>query len=352
MGATSSKKWKKTNKTTQLQREGKWTIHQNPATHNIATKIVQIKDSIWYSTDHKDGEQGMVQYCLITNTVKNIVKYPEFVQPSYHCVCCLNNIIYIIDGFNGYIISFNPSNNEFGSKIEMVIIADYCSVMNIGDYCSAVAIDGKIHIYNGMHNDKSLSYIYDPNTNEVKSVKDIFASRRMSNVAILNCPQIPGKLLRFGGYNNEKKTFLDCFLVRFKIKDALIPGYVRQITGYDKYPVDIINVIMMFSDHDEYSWMQLDAWELKYKMYDFGYILYDHYIITFGGYSTPCIFTDEVFILDVLNQDKGWIESNIKCPKNGAYIAILTSNETVHLFGFLVRTSHHSIAISEIFKDL
>ena len=211
MGAASSKKLKKTNTTTQ-QQVGKWTQHPNHATYHIANKIVQIKDSIWYSTDYKHGEKGMVEYCLMTNTIKRIVKYPDHIKPSYHCICTLNDIIYIIDGFHGGIISFDSSNNKFGSKIEMKNV--------IGDYSSAVTINGKIHIYNGMYNDRSTSYIYHPKTNQIKSVNDKFASRRISNVAVVNYPWIANKLFRFGGYNNDSKSpYLNTFLVRIKIKE-------------------------------------------------------------------------------------------------------------------------------------
>eukprot|EP01083_Nonionella_stella_P204541 745580_1 len=80
--------------------------HQTAATYE---QIINIGDSLWYSTSYKYGEKGMVEYCIKTNKIKQIIKYPKNIQPTGHTVCEYRNIIYIIDGENGNIISFDVS---------------------------------------------------------------------------------------------------------------------------------------------------------------------------------------------------------------------------------------------------
>eukprot|EP01084_Bolivina_argentea_P034901 64649_1 len=85
--------------------------HKTIATYQ---HIINIGDSLWYSTSYKYGEKGMVEYYIKTNKIKQIIQYPEDIQPTGHTICAYRNIIYIIDGWiNGNIISFNISTKQF-----------------------------------------------------------------------------------------------------------------------------------------------------------------------------------------------------------------------------------------------
>eukprot|EP01084_Bolivina_argentea_P034903 64653_1 len=89
-------------------------------TAGVYEKIINIGDSLWYSTSYKYGGKGMVEYCIKTNTIKQIVQYPEDIQPTSHTVCAYHNIIYIIDGWiNGNIISFDVSTKQFKKQLEI-----------------------------------------------------------------------------------------------------------------------------------------------------------------------------------------------------------------------------------------
>ena len=60
---------------------------------------------------------------------------------------------------------------------------------------------------------------------------------------------------------------------------------------------------------------------------------------------------DNIFALDLINKQKGWIELNIKCPTKGVYLAILTSTDDIHLFGY-GNGVHYSIASSLLLEDI
>ena len=97
-----------------------WNVHQKPATNLIRNELIQIGDSIWYSTDHHTGEKGMVEYCLTTNQTKQIIKYSHSINPQYHSVCSYKDSIYIIctDHRNtGQIIEFYPASKKYSVLI-------------------------------------------------------------------------------------------------------------------------------------------------------------------------------------------------------------------------------------------
>ena len=119
------------------------------------------------------------------------------------------------------------------------------------------------------------------------------------------------------------------------------------------FPLDIIRLISKFYTDDE--WIQCYDLRLKYKMYGFGYLLVEDYIITFGGFANTGSGglsqqeIDDIFVLDLLNKDRGWIELNVKCPMKSVYKAILNKNNDVHLIGYY---GHFSIPLQLLLLDL
>ena len=325
-----------------------WVTHQMPPSTIMADKLIQIKDSIWYSTPYESGESGMVEYCLTSNTVKQIVKYPFNIQPFNHVACSLNDLIYIINGApNTEIIVFDPCSLQFSSKGNP--LKD-----KIGAYPSVIDINDKLYIYNGSHN-KSLSYIYNPETNESKTNNDDFALYRICNVAII---KYETQIFRFGGLTNANKAYLvDWFLIddsTIGIDALIVAGYIRTKCDHEYPPSDILGLIFEFY-HVSRETHELDNCSdarLPFKMYLFGYILYRHYIIIFGGKIGLNEFLDSIFILDLYNKDKGWIESDVRCPKKNGYKAILTSNNDIHLFASdWLNAGHWSMPVALLFTD-
>ena len=225
--------------TTNNKHQLKWNTHEKPQTYWIRNKLIEISDSIWYSTDYVFG--GMVEYCLKTNTVKQVIPYPQNdnIKPYFHCLCKYKNLIYIIDTFkNCEIIEFNPSSKTFTKKIK---------TDNIGACPSAIAINDEIHIYNGGNNSDS-AYIYSPKSNTIRKTDDQL-SRTTENVCLLN---YRSQLLRFAGGINR-------FLKGTNNTD-IVSGYVRwfkSITKLSDVPTNIIAVILRFYSDDTLSWTRL-----------------------------------------------------------------------------------------------
>ena len=66
-------------------------------------------------------------------------------------------------------------------------------------------------------------------------------------------------------------------------------------------------------------------------------------------------FTDSIFVSNLGDESKGWIESEIKCPNKCQCTAILTSSKDIHLFQFFgehTEPGHYSIPLSFILKNV
>ena len=310
-----------------------WNEHPSPDTYWIAGELVQIGNSIWCSTWYNQGEEGLVEFCEHGNNFKHLVSYPAYVEATRHALCCLNNLIYIIDGKNRQIVSFNPSTYVYTMKLR---------IAQIGVHPSAIVINDEIHIYHGKSNNSSLSYVYNPKCNAIRKVEDKFAAEGMEGVAII---KYRNELIRLGGWNADNYRYTDRVLYGYDC-EVIVNGYI-----HDNFPVDIVNLIVIFYQKGQYHWEICHELKLRYKMYSFGYILYDHWIVTFGGVAKVGGITDHIdniFILDLMDKKRGWIESDVGCPAKDGYKAILTSNNVAHLFG----SGHYSISLSSIMTDI
>ena len=323
-----------------------WNTHWIPHTSYIRNNAVQIENSIWYSTDYDEGEKGMVEYCLITNQTKQVVKYKNHnIKPDRHCICKHKDKIYIIDGHkNGEIIEFDPDRKAFIKKI---------NIDKIGWNPSVAVIRDNIHIYNGSTNKASIAFIYFPLNNTLKKIKDKFAAQAIRNVCLL---KYENQLIRFGGTETRRiKTYhneiirKDWFLIGNDYT-PLVSGYCRKYENEVKLgqiPEVIMEMIHTFYCA-EYNWSTFDL-KLKQPLSGSGYIIYEHFVITFGGKSSNYYHADidKIYILDIENTDNGWIESPVKCPKKSRYIAVLTSDKNVHLFDN-DKPGHYSISLAKI----
>ena len=132
---------------------------------------------------------------------------------------------------------------------------------------------------------------------------------------------------------------------------------------FAKIACDVINVTFRFysdeSEDDNVSWFRIDNYTITKPMSGCGYITHKDYIVTFGGYVGCDEYIDTIYILDMKDKEKGWIESEIKCPEKSTYCAILTTNNQIHLFqGYNTNresggysTGHYSINLSSILPD-
>ena len=127
----------------------KWNAHTAPQTCFIYEQLIIIGQSFWYSTTYSCGENGMVEYCTVSNQIKQIINYPKNIKPLGHCLCESNGNIYIIDGENGQIILFNAKTKQFSQTIQ---------IPKIGRFPSCMAMNDNIHIFHGKTNRKHLIY--------------------------------------------------------------------------------------------------------------------------------------------------------------------------------------------------
>ena len=344
--ATSNKTENKVNDNSPLSKI-KWNIYQKPNAYYIHNKVVQIGDSIWYSTACGSGEQGMVEYCLKTNKTKQIVKYKDnSIKLEQHSVCKYKNIIYIINCvYNpansvSNIIEFNPMKKKF---VDRGVIHEISG----GWYYPSVIVDNDaIHIYN---NEKILCYIYYPLTNKIERIFDAFhlcGEQATTGGCLI---KYDNKLLRFGAV--KCRQFINNFMVGTNGIEIAY-GFIRRNESelsLSQIPLDVFGMISKFYCNGyQYVWTRIDQWKLIKPMIGFGYIIYQSFIITFGGFLGAAGATNNIYILNMDNKEKGWIKSSIKCPAGSKYRAILTRSNDIHLFGDNAPRGHYSIPLSSI----
>ena len=150
---------------------------------------------------------------------------------------------------------------------------------------------------------------------------------------------------------------MDYFLIGINNIDCVY-GYVyisKSELEVGEIPTDIVNVILDFycdEIKDGYSWFEIDNFRLEKGMSGCGYIMYKHFIITFGGYANGEGHIDKIYLLDIEDRNKGWKEIlHIKCPAKGEYRAVLTSDNNIHLFRSTEMTGHFSIPLGSILAN-
>eukprot|EP01084_Bolivina_argentea_P172577 298960_1 len=169
----------------QLSMSSKWNELIAHKTYALVPQIISIADTLWYSSAAGLGESGMVEYCVKTNKIKQITQYPDnlssvtfklFIHaPMNHRICEYHDIIYIIDGLDGRIISFDVSTKQFKNKLQ---------IPKIGSFPCCVVITDKIHILNGEKNQKHL--IYSITKNQIETFDDTITSSNITSVSIIH----------------------------------------------------------------------------------------------------------------------------------------------------------------------
>eukprot|EP01084_Bolivina_argentea_P124409 220462_1 len=344
-----------------------WNTYTTPDTWRIVDKVIQFDDDIlWYSSDYgheKNKEYPfMIEFSISKNKVKSMTKYPIWAGEIIRkYLCGYNNTIYIIDICKDdcQIISFCPYSKEFTKKIQ---------IPSIWAAVTSVVINDEIHIFGTSININSIKLIYSPKYNTVRAEQDPMRNylSNMKNVGALSgvknvsMVSYDDKLIRFGGsfWTGSNHLSLDWFV---------------QSSNFTAPNVE---------------WKLIEKYKLPFPMqFGRGYIIYQHFIITFGGLSNKKrnMLMDDIFVLNLEPQnstvvhgymrtnscsidivklvgqyyDNGWRNINeIKCPKRCNYKVILTLDENIHLFDESIFRSqfdvngHYSIPLSTIKRYL
>ena len=296
-----------------------WNKYDHKPSRCIRRALICIENIMWLSSTHissiSTSENGMIQYDCTTNKVTEITKYPDDVIPKGHVCCKYDDKIYIIDGVNGEITSFDPSLKTYQKKINFSKISGFPGVLPIFD---------KIHIMGGKDND-SLYFIYNPVENEIKE----YESKVFKNISSVLILKYKNQMIRFGGLNNEEDQYTDVCMITAEIKP---------------------------DDDNDPEWKEKPEWKLPKLMNQFGLVLYKHYILIFGGGIWDHIkvtYQTAIYLLDLDgNESEGWKELNhIKCPDGAWYNAVITMDNYVHLISTSTREdeySHYSLHIANI----
>ena len=288
-----------------VDNQDKWQNCCLHRTHHIRERVVSLRNSMSYSTDY-----GMVEYSPTTDTMGNVVRYPQNMQLSHHSVCADPNrgIMYLVDGINGYIISFDPIRHFFRVQ---------ASVPKIGGSSSCIVVEDNVHIFNGANN-VGRHLIYDLNQNTLRMVNDsVTADGALGGVSIM---EYKGTFIRFGGWCAENRESLD---------------------------------EVMVSD-DSVEWTESIQWTLPQPLIGSGSVQYEHYIFLFGGGGLSGD-SDEIYVLDLQREDKGWVMiEGLRCPQSCRYSACLymdaesEDDHEVHLFTRGTPLGHYCIALHEL----
>ena len=109
------------------------------------------------------------------------------------------------------------------------------------------------------------------------------------------------------------------------------------------------------------EWTIKPKWNTSLPLDHVAYVLYEHYLLTFGGAANfngvnDIQYQDGIYLLD-LDRDDGWQElEHIVCPIPSNYLATLTPDNYVHLFLTTNKypnmteseTGHYSIPIKDL----
>ena len=298
---------------------------------------------------------------------KKEISFPTWNRHRHPCTSWIlhglskyNGKIYIamsIDMKNS-IIEFDPVTHAFVEKLDINLdqheaIGAFSSVVTVGDHIHMIAsIQG---YYNGSANAQKTAFIYSPINNTIHRIKEKEYRNRISCACVL---RYKNKLVRFG----EDGFGLNSVVEQGSIGLNLINGYIHvYIEKMSPIPSDIVHLLHEFyCDKHEYIWSEMNNWKLPRPMMNFGYVIYNEFIISLGGMLRSREYSDNIYVLNLNNKEKGWIESNIKCPHKGQFRAILADNEFVHLFNYGRssrwgrygrQSGHHSIHISAILSS-
>ena len=280
---------------------------------------ISIDSSVWYATFYNKGESGMVQYDTISNRIGNIIKYEDH-KPHGHQCCNYENYICIVDGKKGKLILFDTLTRQFVKAV---------TIPRIGNGASVIAMNDDIHIFNGCLNNNSKHIIYSVEADKIRILRCRKMKKKMNNKIRNQCVLRWGnKIIRFGGWNVKSKQLLDSFYISSPIK----PNETGKI-----------------------KWNFKAEYRLKNKHHRCGYVLYENFIMIFGGEIKKGQYSDGIYLLD-LSKNIGWIPLKIKCPLKSQFFATLTANNDIHIFTGINQwpkweesvLKHYSISISKL----
>eukprot|EP01084_Bolivina_argentea_P054620 100166_1 len=288
---------------------------------------------IYYLTDFGHGEKGIVIYNSKSNKFGNIIPYTGKFTPSFHSYTHCNDKLYIISVNNTITVYNLTSNKSLQKNIEPIRHVSH----DCGKFSTSIIVHDNIHIIGGSKN-FHLHKMYDINKNIIYQPKIESHNRNkkcIHNPCVVYINKL-NKLFMFGGYDGIKYVALDAFYCSSVVIDDNFIELVKHTLLDIGYPSDVMCIIIeyMLDNTNELNvvWTENKSATLPISLSRCGYILYDKFLFTFGGYTNH-EYIAKIYCLNIFNMDNGWkLLDNIQCPIAACYHAVLVQNKAVHLF--------------------
>ena len=185
-----------------------------------------------------------------------------------------------------------------------------------------------IHIFGGSNNNKHIIRSIDGKKNDFYSLPDPAGidGKNIMNQCVV---AYRNKIIKFGG------KYFDEIMNCFHISSTIYRNNYKNI-----------------------KWASPVQFRLPHGLCECGYVLYEHYIITFGG-NTPQ-YIDTIYVLDV-EKTVGWMKmKHITCPLASNYRAVIDKNQVIHLYSTINKwpnwqdsvVKHFTIPIEQILNGL
>ena len=112
---------------------------------------------------------------------------------------------------------------------------------------------------------------------------------------------------------------------------ALILGGIKDFMIYSDQII-FCKITKKKNHIHEYIWKPYTV-SLPVALCYFGCICFDdRFLMTFGGEKQGAVESEDIWCLDTMNIENGWLRSNVKCPVKGRFHAVQANGNRVHLF--------------------
>ena len=291
--------------------KSQWTVFGDLQTCCVQPNLVRIKSSVWISTYYDKGEEGLIEFDTRSNQIINIIKYPRALKCAGHSLCAHKEIIYIIDGQNGEIWSFDPTAE---ANLMFVKKSD---IPTLGPLTNCFVREDRIHLMNGVHNKENRTFIYDILSNRFAKANAVDGYLKIGQSVAFKDDQC----IRIGG----------CDVNFTKWSKLCSVGKINQF-GID--------------------WGR-DMHLLPVGLAGCGLLWYKEFVLVFGGRIGTSSWSDAIYFYDTNNKAPWKKVENLRCPLKCTCIAHLF-DENVHLIAQVSATKgkHFMIAMTAIMNQI
>eukprot|EP01084_Bolivina_argentea_P159275 277414_1 len=308
---------------------------------------------IYCSTDY----EGLKRFNIKKNKYDQMIKFSP--QDQYqlnkfqgHCCAHLNGFIYFVSHSGSDIFTYDIINDKW-KQIDDINRKSWFT--SIGYHATAIIVHNNIHLIGGENYNH---IIYNIKQN---SIQKTFRFNVMTAEPCIVHHATTNKMYMFGGRgsNNSQYTyelFNTFYCSSFIIDEYFIESVQKTLTEICAFSDDASKIIIDYTfsiDDNLVEWIENKNAALITPLWQCGYVLYKNYIITFGGnLNFGKRVTDRITVIDIYNIDIGWKISNMKCPKEQVYHAVVSTDQSsVHLFT-RDGTKHFVISIASLMQDI